>query len=86
MGELLFQIVFEVSAYFIGKGFLKVFIPHIGIEKLEKQKSVPKWKWKGFVYEKGSKQYFYTEAIQLIGLLLIIFIIVLTIGIVQYAN
>ena len=86
MIELLFQIFIEVGAYFIGKCFAKVFIPSIDIEKLSKQKSSPKWKWKGFTYQKNDKKYFYTEAIQVIGLLIIVFVAIVLIAMVQYAN
>ena len=86
MGEFLFQIVFEVGAYFIGKGFVATFIPGIGIEKLAKQKSSSKWKWKGLTYKKGDKKYFYTEAIQMIGLAVIVVSFLFIIGVFKYAN
>ena len=86
MGEILFQIIFEIGAYFVGKTFLNIFVPNIGIEQLTKQKSSPKWKWKGFTYKKGNRKYFYAEAIQFIGLLVIVFATILLIGAFNYAN
>jgi len=83
---MLFQIIFEIGAYFVGKTFINIFIPKIGIEQSNKQRSSPKWKWKGFTYKKGSKKYFYTEAIQIIGLVVIVFFTILFAGIFNYAN
>ena len=75
-----------MGAYYIGKFFVRVFIPFIGVEKLEKIKTTPKWKWHGFTYQKNSKKYFYAEALQVIGLLLIMVFFVLIVTIIHNAN
>jgi hypothetical protein len=67
-GELLSQVVFEFAAYAVGKGTAFIFLPHLGIEPLKKQKSMPPWRWRGFTYEQNGRRHLYTEAIQLLGL------------------
>ena len=66
--ELIGQFIFEVLAYGTGKIFALVFVPHIGIEPFDQQRSAPRWKWRGFSYLKGGRRFLYTESIQLLGL------------------
>ena len=58
----------EYLGYITGKTVLRVFIPSIRIESLDRQKAYPSWKWKGFTYRRGKQRYFYCEAIQLVGI------------------
>ena len=67
-GELLAQVGFELASYAIGKGTAVLLLPQLGIEPLEKQKSMPPWKWRGFTYAQNGRRYLYTETIQLLGL------------------
>ena len=66
--EIIGQFIVEILAYGTGKFFALVFIPRIGIEPLEQQRSAPRWKWRGFSYLKGDRRFFYTESIQLLGM------------------
>ena len=75
MGEIFIHIVFEIGCYFVGKHFVRVFIPSIGVERIDEQKELKGWKWKGFTYRKGENKYFYAEAVQLIGMVVVIFLI-----------
>jgi len=68
IGEIIGQGIFEVACYGLGKTIAIFFLPHLGIEPLEKQKSMPPWKWRGFTYEKSGRRFLYTESIQLLGL------------------
>lgn len=72
IGEIIFQGVFEVACYGVGKMMAIIFLPHIGIEPLEKQKAMPPWKWRGLTYEKSGKRFLYTESLQLLGLAMLI--------------
>ena len=71
--EVIGQFIFEVLAYGTGKIFALVFIPRLGIEPLERQRSAPRWKWRGFSYLKGDRRFLYTESIQLLGIVVWIF-------------
>lgn len=72
--EIIGQFVFEVLAYGTGKLFALLFIPRMGIEPLEQQRSAPRWKWRGFSYLKGDRRFLFTESIQLLGIVTWIFI------------
>jgi len=53
-----------------------LFLPHLGIEPLSKQKSMPRWKWRGFTYMQSGRRYLYTESVQLLGLAIVMVLIV----------
>jgi len=72
IGEIIAEGIFQVASYGLGKTMAVFFLPHLGIEPLEKQKSMPPWKWRGFTYEKSGRRFLYTESIQLLGLSIIL--------------
>lgn len=76
IGEIIAEGIFQVAIYGIGKGMAMFFLPHLGIEPLEKQKSMPPWKWRGFTYEKSGRRFLYTESLQLLG-----FVVLFLVGI-----
>jgi hypothetical protein len=84
--EIIGQFLFESLAYGVGKAVAVVFLPHLKIAPLQKQKSMPPWKWRAFAYERGSHRYLYTESIQLLGLRALILIGLVLIVVVGYAN
>jgi len=84
--EIIGQFLFESLAYGVGKAMVVVLLPHLRIEPLQKQKSMPPWKWRGFTYERGSHRYLYTESIQLLGLCALVLIGLALIVAVTYAN
>ena len=84
--EIIGQFLFESVAYGVGKAIAVVFLPHLKIAPLQKQKSMPRWKWRGFTYKRGSHRYLYTESIQLLGLCALILIGLALIVAVAYAN
>jgi len=79
--ELLFQLVFEIVLYGVGRAVLLVFAPHIGVESQTKQaKSSSKWwDWRGFSFMHNGKRYLYLESVQLVGLATIVSLIVLVV-------
>jgi hypothetical protein len=75
LGEIVAQGLLEGIAYFVGKAIAFVFLPHLGIEPLKRQKSMPSsWKWRGLTYTKGGKRYLYTESIELIGVITLLLV------------
>ena len=75
IGEIVAEGIFGVAIYGIGKAMAIFFLPRLGIEPIEKQKSMPPWKWRGFTYEKSGRRFLYTESIQLLGLSILVIII-----------
>jgi len=67
--DFLGQVFVEFLAYSTGKVVLRVFAPTIRIDVLDRQKAWPNTKWRGFIYKRGKTKYFYTETIQIAGLL-----------------
>jgi hypothetical protein len=67
--------IFEAICYSLGRAVAIFFLPHLGIEPFEKQKSMPPWKWRGFTYEKSGRRYLYTESIQSLGLVILLVVI-----------
>ena len=62
------QGIFEGTAYFVGKAVAFAFLPHLGVEPLHHQKSMPfSWANRNFTYRKDGRSFLYTESIQLIG-------------------
>jgi hypothetical protein len=62
------QGILEAAAYFVGKAVAFVFLPHLGVESLHQQKSMPfSWTSRNFTYRKDGRRFLYTESIQLIG-------------------
>lgn len=67
--ELIAQFVFEVLAYGTGRAFAFLLVPRLGVEPIERQRSAPRWKWRGaFTYQIGNRRFLYTESIQLLGI------------------
>jgi hypothetical protein len=67
------QGVFEGTAYLVGKAVASVLLPHLGIEPLEKQKSMPfSWTGRGFTYQRAGARFLYTESIQFIGTIVLL--------------
>ena len=66
--EFIAEIILTYLAYGTGKIFTQVFVPHIGIEPFDQQRSAPRWEWRGFSYVKGNRRFLYTESIQIVGL------------------
>ena len=79
--ELLFQIIFEFACYGIGRAFLLVLAPHYGVESLDGSPKRP-WKWQGWSFVSNGRRYFYTESVQMVGLLVLIVLVIL----VAFAN
>jgi hypothetical protein len=62
------QGIFETAAYVVGKAVAFAFLPHLGIEPLQHQKSMPfSWASRNLTYRKDGRRFLYTESIQLIG-------------------
>jgi hypothetical protein len=65
---IIVEIIFEGLTYSIGRAVVMVFLPHLRVEPIAKQKSASSWKWRGFTYKRGSHRYLYIESVQFIGL------------------
>jgi hypothetical protein len=66
--EILLYIVCEILAYWTGRLFAPILLPHLKIDPFRRQKSTPYgWKWRGFTYRKGKHRYLYTESLQALG-------------------
>ena len=74
IGEIVAEGILQVAAYGLGRTLAAFFLPHLGIEPLEKQKSIPRCKWRGFTYEKSGRRFLYTESIQLLGWAVLLFV------------
>ena len=66
--DIIGEVILEGLAYGVGRPVVAVFLPHLRVEPIAKQKSASGWKWRGFTYKRGSHRYLYIESIQLIGL------------------
>jgi len=79
--ELLFQVVLEVVAYGVGRAVLLVVAPRCGVETQVKSPKAPKspWTWRGFSFMRAGKRYFYVEAVQVVGLAVILGLIVIVV-------
>ena len=86
IGEILGQVILEVVAYGIGKAVAIILLPHFFIEPLTEQRSMPPWKWRGFTYRKDGRRYLYTEAIQLLGLAVLLACTIGALAVAHYAN
>lgn len=54
--RIIVHIVLEFVAYGIGKVVSTVLWPHLKIEPFHRQKFASGWKWKGFIYYRGSSR------------------------------
>ena len=67
-GSAAAQGFFEAAAYFVGRAVASAFLPHIGVEPLKSQKSMPfSWTSRNFTYQRDGRRFLYTESIQFIG-------------------
>ena len=72
--EFIFHVIVEIVLYKTGKFFARFLFPHLEIEKFERQKNMPSiLKYQGFTYRRGKRRFLYTEAIEMIGLLVWLF-------------
>jgi len=76
--ELLFELVFEIVAYGVGRAVLMVFAPHVGVETQTKSPD-RSWSWRGWSFIRDGKRYLYIESVQLIGLAVIASLVVLVV-------
>jgi hypothetical protein len=84
--EILGQALFEGLCYVLGKAIAVVLFPFWRVEPLSEQRSSSGWEWRGFTYQKGRHRYLYTESIQLIGVVALIFVLAALVLIVRHAT
>ena len=82
--EVLLHGFLEIFCYGVGRGFLLLVAPHYGVDTSD-DASRSKWKWHGWSFERGGRRYFYFEAVQLAGLL-VIFALLALIGLASYLS
>ena len=52
--------------------------PHYGVESLDDSPKRP-WKWQGWSFARNGRRYFYTETVQMVGLLVLILFVLLVV-------
>jgi hypothetical protein len=76
--EVIAQFVFEVLAFGIGRVFVFLFLPWYSIEPLSRPaEQESRWKWRGFAYQEKGRRFLRLEAVQLIGVVILIALIVM---------
>lgn len=69
MGEFVAKLALELISYPVGRVCAAFLLPWLSVEPLHKQKSAPRWKWRGFTYKRNNRTCLYTESVQLLGAL-----------------
>lgn len=71
--ELLFQVIFEIAAFGVGRGFVMIFMPWYGVEPVTREDPQRNsWKWRGFSYLESGRRTLRAETVQLIGLAILV--------------